>query len=230
MIRVPDRFPPLPGADAPSSGGRASPATDGDGRDVAGEAARFADLMGQPDTSGRSSDDRQAPPEGDRPAADDHANPSPAAAEVAGDALLRSLFGHRPAPAAAGDDHQPTAARTDVSRLMNEIADRVLVSDASLDSSRREVRIQLRADVLPDTEVRIARRDDGGLVVQLVTTSPESEGVLADQRSGLQERLASRLNAAVEVEVSGPSSSSSHGQPDDGRSRDRRNILDELEP
>jgi len=104
-----------------------------------------------------------------------------------------------------------------VSSLMTQMADRVLVSDP-LHGQTPEVRIKIADDVMPGTEVRVWREPGGQLRVEFETLSAfwartlnEASPLLAQR---LNERFASPEAAQVTVQ--------NHGdQPEDGRSRNR---------
>jgi hypothetical protein len=127
--------------------------------------------------------------------------------------------------------------------LLSRLADRILVSAADA-SGPREVRVSLREDVLPGTEIRIRRQPDGNVSVRFVTSDIRSEQLLgANQLTELRDVLARNLQVEVRVTTVradgamiadsgmseepdgfGPSDGSGEGrggQPHDGRSRQR---------
>lgn len=155
------------------------------------------------------------------------------------------------------------------------IAQRILVSDPDLGRGQ-EVRIELKQDILPGTEIRISK-DAHGLNVQLVTVNESSRDFLQTNQGGLVRHLQDRLQEPVQVtvrmeshgsvhasgpapgqatgsasaqatgpvyaETTGPISSQSSGQsasqsfsqntghdPNQGRSRQQRNVYEEYEP
>lgn len=79
------------------------------------------------------------------------------------------------------------------------IAQRILVSDPDLGRGL-EVRIELKQDILPGTEIRISR-DAHGLSVQLVTANENSRAFLQDNQGGLVRHLQDRLQDPVQVTV-----------------------------
>lgn len=113
-----------------------------------------------------------------------------------GDAVLAALGGTQPrGPEAAGT---PAPGRLDPA-LTDKLVDRILVS-APQPGGQAEVRISLREDVLPGTEVRIQRLPDGGVKVQFVTDNPQAERQLNQtQLAGLQQMLGENLRAEVRV-------------------------------
>ncbi|TDU70696.1 type III secretion system needle length determinant [Prosthecobacter fusiformis] len=104
-----------------------------------------------------------------------------------------------------------------VSALMTEMADRVLVTDP-LHGQTQEVRIQLAESIMTGTEVRVWRAEGGQLRVEFDTTSGYWARVLNEASPLLSQRLNERLNLpdAVIVNVH-----QQGGQPEDGRSRNR---------
>lgn len=111
--------------------------------------------------------------------------------------------------------------------VIQQIADKILVSDPMHTQGATEVRIVLKDSILPGTEVRIVQ-EAGRLQIQLVTDSPESRSVLMNNQAALQERLNEKLSdkqVVVEVAFEGDA----QGEAGDGRSRQRRNLQDEYE-
>jgi hypothetical protein len=80
-----------------------------------------------------------------------------------------------------------------------KLVDRILVSAADA-KGNAEVRLSLREDVLPGTEIRIQRQPDGGVTVQFVTNDVRAEQMLGSrQLNDLQNTLAQSLNVEVRV-------------------------------
>jgi|GEM_PF-1756465 len=104
-----------------------------------------------------------------------------------------------------------------VSALMTEMADRVLVTDP-LHGQTQEVRIKLAESIMPGTEVRVWREEGGQLRVEFDTTSGYWARILNEASPLLSQRLNERLNlpdaALVNVHQQ-------DRQPEDGRSRNR---------
>lgn len=145
---------------------------------------------------------------------------------VSGDAILQSI---RPAEQAPVAPAAPASTETRVAALAEQVAERILVSDPS-QAGQREVRVLLKDDVLPQTEVRISRQD-GEVRIEFVTQSSDSYALLAEHQSDLQSRLSQRLDqqpVTVALTHSGSDASREQGQPD-GRSRNRRDLYDELQ-
>ena len=137
-----------------------------------------------------------------------------------GDSILHGLFA---AGLQAGQEApvQVNAPNSPDLTALSEIAEKVLVSSA--DSDQREVRIQVKNSLIPETDIRLSRQG-GVLSVYLVTTSDQSAHFLTMHREGLQQQLENRLGETVRVEVQREDSTDSG----DGRSRQRRDIYAEL--
>jgi hypothetical protein len=83
--------------------------------------------------------------------------------------------------------------------MTTKLVDRILVSAADA-KGNAEVRITLREEVLPGTEIRIQRQPDGGVTVQFVTNDVRAEQMLGSrQLTDLQNTLAQSLGAEVRV-------------------------------
>lgn len=134
-----------------------------------------------------------------------------------GDAILKALNNSQVA------ETQQTQSTAEVGRLMDQIAERVLVSATS--GADQEVRIQLKDTILPGTEIRLTQAD-GGLQVTMVTESPQAYELLNRHAEALQSRLEQRLDGRpVTVQVSTGAQSGADHQ---GRSRQQRDIVEEL--
>lgn len=137
-----------------------------------------------------------------------------------GNAILQSLDSQSSAAAGvSGTAPVVTQERIDqVSALMTQMADRVLVTDP-LHGKVPEVRIRLAEDIMPGTEVRVWREDGGQLRVEFETVSAYWARAL-NEASPL---LSQRLNERLQLEGSAQVTVQQHqdGQPEDGRSRNR---------
>ena len=153
-----------------------------------------------------------------------------------GEAILAGLMGGvKEQQAAAPVSGPDTMPRID-SELTGKLVDRILVSAAD-SKGAPEVRISLREDILPGTEIRIQRQPDGGVAVQFVTNDVRAEQMLASrQLTDLQNVLVQNLQVEVRVTTirtdgsmsadagtSGQQGQQGRGggqdQPQDGRSR-----------
>ncbi len=148
--------------------------------------------------------------------------PPPPDVSSLGHSILHSLGAHSSTAAAATQSagHAPSAERVEqVSALITEMADRVLVTDP-LHGQTQEVRITLADNLMPGTDLRVWREDGGQLRVEFDTVSPYWARVLNEASPLLTQRLNERLGqpdqlAVVTVQQQG-------GQPEDGRSRNRQ--------
>lgn len=109
--------------------------------------------------------------------------------------------------------------------IVQEVANRILVSSPEDAAGHQEVRIQLKASILPGTEVRVFR-DAGSLQVQFVTSVQDSQLFVTQRQTEIQSALSHRL-AGETVRVSVEGSRQTHGGQGEGRSRQQYIRLDE---
>lgn len=141
-----------------------------------------------------------------------------------GDAILLGLTRAQPSQPVTPPAGQVHA---DLNRIIQQIADKILVTDPSQSGGLREVRIQLKESALPGTEVRILQQD-GKLRVQFHTEDQRVLETLMKNQTGLQGVLNERLprhDVIVEVAMD----AGGDGQPQDGRSRQQRDLKAEAE-
>ena len=140
-----------------------------------------------------------------------------------GNAILQSLNQQSSqgttAQAAVGTASPVIADRIEqVSTLMTQMADRVLVTDP-LHGQTPEVRIKVADHLMPGTEVRVWREMDGQLRVEFETLSAFWARALNEASPMLVQRLNERFANAEAAQVT----VQHHGdQPEDGRSRNRQ--------
>jgi hypothetical protein len=113
----------------------------------------------------------------------------------------------------------PAARIEKIEQIVAETVSRVLVSDP-LHDGRREVRVSLQPDLLPQTDIRLWR-DAGRLHVEFISTPATLEqSRLADHLPRLAEAIHQRQPygeiPAVSISLR---SADTNGQPGDGRSR-----------
>jgi hypothetical protein len=127
----------------------------------------------------------------------------------------------------------PDAPRLDGDTLAG-LVDRILVSAADARGGA-EVRLSLRQDVLPGTEVRIRREEGGEVSILFVTQDVRAERLLLSGRlDSLHDALSEKFPGGVRVAVAQPDGEptaearpasgdrgESGDQPRDGRSRGR---------
>lgn len=102
--------------------------------------------------------------------------------------------------------------------LTENLVERILVSDPK--SADQEVRIKLNESVLPDTEIRIIRHNDGSLHIQLNSENANSFQTLAAQQFELKTRLERIENSPIIVEVN------SRNREESDRNRRSRGLFD----
>lgn len=119
-----------------------------------------------------------------------------------GEDILAQMGAVRPQSEAvvAGAAPQAAEAATRVDGdLTSKLVDRILVSAAD-GKQNAEVRLQLKDDILPGTEIRITRTNDGAVSVQFVTNDIRAEQMLGNrQLADLQNVLAQNLQVEVRV-------------------------------
>ncbi|MGO0306416.1 type III secretion HpaP family protein [Endozoicomonas acroporae] len=112
---------------------------------------------------------------------------------------------------------QQTSSVKEVEAALQKMADQIQVS-AKDAVNGAEVRISLKDNVLPGTEIRI-QRHGGELTVTMNTTSAEAGNFLAQHEANLQKMLAERFsNDKVQVNIN---MSGGDNQDSDGRSRNQ---------
>lgn len=113
--------------------------------------------------------------------------------------------------------------RVAMSQQIERLVDRILVSAPAADGTT-EVRITLDKNLLEGTEIAMIHRPGEGLSVEFMSDKLESQRFLLPNLSALRERLAERTGEAVAVRMSENASSDTG----DGRSRNRRNLYEEM--
>ncbi len=125
---------------------------------------------------------------------------------------------HAPLQSAAPVEEVSPAPPVDLSKIVGEIADRILVSSpADNPSGMQEIRIHLKESVLPNTEVRIYRHA-GSLQVEFLTGSKDSQMFIEQRQPDIQKILGERLTNET-VNVSVQDSQQARGGQGEGRSR-----------
>jgi len=116
------------------------------------------------------------------------------------------------------------ASRT-VAELGSELVDRLY--SASPDDEKGGVLLKFKDDLLPETEVRLFKDENGVLNVNFSTSSSEAAALLNQHQGRLANYLQNQLGGSVRVNLEDKGADSGGG---DGRSRQRRNVLDEYKP
>jgi type III secretion system needle length determinant len=207
LMKQPSRREGNRKGDAAETEGQAGEGTGGTGESLLGEGLFDAvSRWGEGGGSGGSGDEQGT--------GDEHGQ---GMAGAMGDAILQALSG--------GKTEEParTEAPPALNQMIDEIADRVLVSEPGT-TDHAEVRIQIKDSILPGTEVRIAEVN-GELQISLHTESQQSFDLLNRHVEVLQSRLEQRLDGRhVAVQLSQGAQSGSDHQ---GRSRQQRDIIEE---
>lgn len=112
---------------------------------------------------------------------------------------------------------QQASSVKEINATLQKMADQIQVS-AKDAINGAEIRISLKDNILPGTEIRI-QRHGGELTVTLNTTSAEANNFLAQHEASLQKSLAERFsNEKVQVNIN---MSGGDNQQNDGRSRNQ---------
>ncbi len=152
----------------------------------------------------------------------------------AGDAILAQLMGQNLKPQTPVQNPMqqvaqmgPASPTQDISRVAEVIADRILVSDSQL-TDQKMISIRIKNDILPQTEIRILS-NGGNLKIEIQTGSADAFNFLGSQKESLVKHLQSTLSdseISVSVDMEG---AENDGQPGDGRSRNQRDIYEEMQ-
>jgi type III secretion system needle length determinant len=147
-----------------------------------------------------------------------------AVAPVIGQSILSSLGISSSAPGGVESTEAVGASRT-VAELASELVDRFY--SASPDDEKGGVLLKFKDDLLPETEVRLFKDENGVLNVNFSTSSSEAAALLNQHQGRLANYLQNQLGGSVRVNLEDKGADSGGG---DGRSRQRRNVLDEYKP
>ncbi|HEX4967954.1 MAG TPA: type III secretion HpaP family protein [Nitrospiraceae bacterium] len=145
-------------------------------------------------------------------------------APVIGQSILSSLGISSSAPGGVKSTEAVGASRT-VAELGSELVDRLY--SASPDDEKGGVLLKFKDDLLPETEVRLFKDENGVLNVNFSTSSSEAAALLNQHQGRLANYLQNQLGGSVRVNLEDKGADSGGG---DGRSRQRRNVLDEYKP
>jgi type III secretion system needle length determinant len=138
-------------------------------------------------------------------------------------AILKNYF-----PEVKGKEKVVSSAASSERTLVevaNEIAERIFVSEKKVDGSQ-EIRILLKDSVLPQTEVRVFKKE-GVIHIAFQTSSQEAHRLLLDNRESLNNYLNQQLETEIRVEINFFSSQTEANT--EGRSRGRRFVYEEIE-
>lgn len=112
----------------------------------------------------------------------------------------------------------------------DDLVERILVSRPSSAEDSSEVRIRVNEPWLRDTEIRVAKTPDAALTVEFMTDDVDAQRTLLPNLSELRGRLADRTGEQVTVRMTEQMTRDGDGRdrPGDGRSRNRRNLYEEM--
>lgn len=149
-------------------------------------------------------------------------------AALQGERVLQGLQG---LPEQVEAQSTPTeAAPSKLSEIVEKLTDRILVS--APEAGQAEVRIKLNMDTLQGTEILLAR-DANGLNVRFDAPSSDIARLLDSAMPGLKEVLEQSWSEkhkgeGVRIEVGTAKAGGDANDTGDGRSRNRRDLRDEL--
>lgn len=150
-------------------------------------------------------------------------------ADTLGAAMLQSWLNQSsPAPVQSPPQAPPVAPVQSLESVIADTVSRVLVTDP-LHDDRREVRIDLAKDVLPDTQVRLWR-EEGRLHVEFVSSTAVADNGLRDALPNLSAAIQKRQpETELPVVMLRVQAGGADGQANDGRSRQQYVCPDTLE-
>ncbi len=150
-----------------------------------------------------------------------------------GDEILKGMISlqnnHMNTPSEIGENISiSNLTSKEVASFISSVADRILVATKNVEGSA-EVRISLKNDILPETEVRIVR-DSEKLSVEFITFSQKSEELLMSHKGLLENHLRENLKFPdITVAINYSQRNDTFSFNSDGRSRGQRNIYEEME-
>ena len=110
---------------------------------------------------------------------------------------------------------QSVSGPKEINEAINKLVDKIMVSSKDAVNGA-EVRMTLKDNILPGTEIRL-QRVAGALQVTMNTTSAESHNILAASEASLQKTLSEKLGDKVQVNIN---MSGAGGEQNDGRSQE----------
>jgi type III secretion system needle length determinant len=127
-----------------------------------------------------------------------------------------------------GESSGPTSTHevspsAEVPLEVRSIVDQILVADQRY-AENQEVRILLKDSFLAGTEIRISS-EGAGITVTIVTNSHDSLQFLSEHSAPLESQLRTKLAKPVQMEVQ----LAEAGDRNQGRSRQRRSVVEEWE-
>ncbi len=143
-------------------------------------------------------------------------NSDACAGVVPGDTILKNL--HKSSEFHHSESISAYAAKTEaIQTIGGKIVERIIASNEAL-NAKQEVRIFLRDDILPQTEIRITKEGTDILEVDFYTRSDTSAAFLYANQVGLRDHLLNNLNNIRDVEID-IHRESADNEPGDGRSK-----------
>ena len=146
-----------------------------------------------------------------------------------GDEILKGMNSLKSHASVIGDAKSITYSNSkEIASFISSVADRILVATNNANGTA-EVRISLKEDILPGTEVKILLENDK-LTVEFLTFSLNSKEVLLSNKEILENHLKERLkDKDITVNINFSQRSEDFSSNSDGRSRGQRNLYEEME-
>jgi type III secretion system needle length determinant len=140
-----------------------------------------------------------------------------------GDTILAAL--NTPANQEASLDGARTAStQARVAQIGDLVAERILVTNPEL-NQKQEVLIILKQDVLPGTQIKLSREGDV-LHIAFQVRSEDTSNFIHQNLGQLRDLLHTKLGETVNIAVK---TEQQQREENEGRSRDRRSVIDEME-
>ncbi len=83
--------------------------------------------------------------------------------------------------------------------LQEKLLNHILISQAN--AKEQEIRLQLKQDILADTEIRLIKNTDGTLTIQMFTSNPHSFQTLVANQFRLKEKFDQLENMNVSITI-----------------------------
>lgn len=211
------------------------PLLDSSRADLPMAAERFAQLMGNatareddfdwrsdggatgqkgPATESQDCDERRHAGKDDDALRDEANLPGRSLAE----SILQSLRPAETGPAPATENH------SDIQLACQKLVDHILLSAPNVKGDQQVLHLTIKDSILPTTEIRLSRIG-GELSIAIETGSPTAFRLLDQHKTALQDRLIERLrDSRIAINVT----YNQRGNDQDGRSRQRRNLYEEI--
>ena len=141
-----------------------------------------------------------------------------------GDAILAALNSPVAQEAIVENAARTASTQARVAQVGELVAERIFVTNPEL-SQKQEVLIVLKQDVLPGTQIKLSREGDV-LNIAFQARGEETANFISQNASQLRDLLQARLGETVNIAVK---SEKEQQEENEGRSRNRRSVMEEME-